>query len=137
VYVVARVGATGAVEDAVAEQVNLGTIGDERDMALWRTQFAEAAVKAAKASRFEPYAAAAHSPRLASVRIPYSFELSGSKSVVERPYGQWSAYLPGARQPVPWLLGLETAAPDLLASGETQSMDDSGGLKRVFPPAEG
>lgn len=136
-YVVARVGASGEVEDAWVEQVNLGSIGEERDMALWRKQFGEAVVKAAKASRFKPRTTDGLSQDAMSVRIPYSFQLSGAKSPTDRPYGQWSAYVPGPRQSAPWLSDVETGAPDLLAAGENQALDGAQGLKRLAAPKEG
>ena len=135
VVVVARIGFSGNVEDAVVEQVNLGAIGEDRDMELWRKQFGDAAIKAAKASQFTPYGDPDGSAQPSSVRIPYVFELSGS--TIDRPYGQWSAYLPGPRQPVPWLLGVQSGAPDLLASGEMLRLGDPAGLKRLTSPGGG
>lgn len=135
-YVVARVAPSGKVVEAAVEQVNLGTVGSERDMGLWREHFGAAAVSAAKASEFKPFRVSVDSPASLMVRIPYVFR-AVAKASVDRPYGQWSAYIPGPRQSVPWLHRVNAGPPDLLAAGQLQSLGSDGGLKRLGPPGDG
>lgn len=48
VFVALKIGVTGVVEDAAAEQVNLGVVAKERDMKRWRHVLAESALRAAR-----------------------------------------------------------------------------------------
>ncbi|MGO1069967.1 energy transducer TonB [Lysobacter sp. CA199] len=99
VYLVARIGRNGKVEEVFAEQVNLKAVGNERQMKQFRELFADASVTAAKRWTFT---APARGPEVDddhwSVRVPVDF-------VFERQdarYGHWEAYVPGPRQKASW-----------------------------------
>jgi hypothetical protein len=101
VYLVARVGRDGRVEDAVAEQVNLRAIGTERQMARYRDLLAKSAKTAALEQwRFVfPITGPDAAESSLSVRVPVDFVITGQPE--ERP-GVWLSYVPGPRNDVPW-----------------------------------
>lgn len=115
VYLVLRVGREGAVEDAVAEQVNLRAIGSEREMALLREILTKAAIKASEDWKFDfPTRGEDRDAPFLSVRVPVDFVLSRKAEKM----GEWYAYVPGPRQVVPWRTwDASYQAPDALAAG--------------------
>lgn len=127
VYVAVKVSPDGRVEDAVAEQVNLPFVASERVMDAYRTLFADASVKAAKASVFNPPTVGEDVGQSTSVRVPYEFNLGTDKAPA---YGQWVSYIPGPYNPAPWRVGELQGAPDLLATGTgVQPMSEATGLR--------
>lgn len=127
VYVVVRVGPDGRVEDAVAEQVNLPFVATERVMEAYRKLFADASVRAAKASTFNPPTVGENVGKSTSVRVPYDFHMGSTKEPV---YGQWTSYVPGPYRPAPWRVGELQGSPDLLATGTgTQPLAEENGLR--------
>ena len=63
------------------------------------------------------------------VRMPVDYAIGGSRTA----YGEWEAYLPGPRMPVPWRVeGLDSdVSPDTLVAGELRQMGM--GLKLLSP----
>jgi hypothetical protein len=115
VYLVLKVGADGAVEEAFAEQVNLRIVGSEHEMNKLRSLFAKNAMTAAKAWRFRfppGYQVAADE----FVRVPVDYEFQGE---AKPGYGQWNTYVPGPRHRLPWEKGELDASqsPDALVAG--------------------
>lgn len=101
VYLVIRVGRQGQVEDVVAEQVNLGAIGSDRQMKEFRQLLADAAVRAARHWTFNlPTKGKYVDAPYYLARVPINFNLTRLSQ--SREYGQWQSYVPGPRQPVPW-----------------------------------
>lgn len=102
VYLLLQIGKQGAVENVAAEQVNLYAYGDEKDMARFRDILAKAAIKAAKHWQYVVPAEGANAssaPWL--VRVPVSFNVMDI-GIPKPKYGQWAAYVPGPRMPIPW-----------------------------------
>lgn len=129
VFVVVKVGPDGRAEDAVAEQVNLPFVAPEKVMEGYRKVFADAAVRAARASAFNPPTVGEEVGKSTSVRVPYVFQVDGGKPV-DVPYGQWASYVPGPFQPAPWRTGELGGSPDLMATGGgAQPVDGPEGLR--------
>lgn len=129
VFVAVKVGPDGRAEDAVAEQVNLPFVAPEKVMEGYRKVFGEAAVRAARASTFNPPTAGEDVGKPTSVRVPYVFQVVGGKPV-DVPYGQWASYVPGPFQPAPWRVGDLGGSPDLMATnGGAQPLHGPAGLR--------
>lgn len=132
VYLLLRVGRQGTVEEVAVEQVNLRTVGTEQQMQTMREVFAKSAMTAARAWTFRiptqgEWAAADDW----TVRVPVNYRFIGSK---DAGYGQWEAYVPGPRTPVPWRMeSLEgfDIPPDALIAGEVHQVGT--GLKLLTP----
>ncbi len=98
VYLVLKIGRTGKVEDAVVEQVNLGVVGTEKEIASLRDAFAKSALRQARRWRFIPPTAGPDAGAESwSVRVPVVYAM------------QWNE--------APWLwpvasLSARTASPD-------------------------
>lgn len=100
VYLVLRVGRDGAVEDVVAEQVNLRTIGTEREMTTFRDLLGSSAIKTARTWKFVfPTEGEDADAPFMSLRVPVDFIAPDTR--LEKA-GKWQAYVPGPRQGVPW-----------------------------------
>ena len=100
VYLVLRIGRDGAVEDAIAEQVNLRAVGDSRQMTSYRDLLAGSAIAAARKWQFDyPTRGEDAQAPFVSVRVPvdYFFDRQSNEA------GEWEAYVPGPRQRAPWL----------------------------------
>jgi len=131
VYLVLKIGRTGNVEDAVVEQVNLGVVGTEKQIVRLRDAFAKSALRQTRRWTFLPPAAGPEAgAEFWSVRVPVICSL-GTKLPG---YGQWGAYLPGPRHPVPWELGSEGLAfsPDAVPEGSVHLAGS--GLKLLTAP---
>ncbi|WP_052108304.1 hypothetical protein [Aerolutibacter daejeonensis] len=135
-YVVVKVGANGLVEEAAVEQINLAGVANESKMASWRESFANASLKAARASTFTMPTAGEQLGQSMAVRIPYAYQIDGGV-LIDKSYGQWVAYVPGPRQPVPWLLGVHAGSPDLVAANSLQPLGTQPGLRLLSPLGNG
>lgn len=116
-YLVLRIGRDGRVEDVVAEQVNLRVVANERDMQRLRDLLAQSAVTAARAWEFNPPVRGAEvDARFWSVRVPVDFVAPDQR--VPNQAGEWTAYVPGPRRPVPWRDWDDAKlSPDAVAAG--------------------
>lgn len=117
VYLILKVGRDGAVLDAMAEQINLRTVGSAAEMERMRSIFAGSALKAARSWTFVPPTTGENaSAEFWSVRVPVDYAFHGTNLPK---YGEWQAYIPGPQQPIPWLPGDMDASesPDALLSG--------------------
>ncbi|MBD9470608.1 hypothetical protein [Pseudoxanthomonas sp. PXM01] len=119
VYLVVKVGPEGLVQDVAVEQVNLRTVGSESEMKRMRGTLSRAAVVAARKWSFS--VSASEELRQAgflSVRVPVDYEFFGAK---QPGYGEWLAYVPGPREPIPWAQegqqGADESPEALLAGG--------------------
>lgn len=137
VFVVVRVGPEGRPEEAVAEQVNLPFVAAEKVMEGYRRLFADAAVRAAMKSEFNPATAGEDVGKPTSVRVPYVFQVHGG-NLIDVPYGEWAAYVPGPFQPAPWRVGELDGSPDLMAThGGAQPLHGQAGLRLLTAVREG
>lgn len=134
VYVVVKVAPDGKVIDAVVSQVNLRVVADERDMEMLRKAFAQEAVRGLKKWRMDYPAEGEQASKpylLGSVTI--DFRLNGDKAPE---YGQWEAYIPGPRVPVPWPdleQELPGYSPDAVAGDGIRLAGEKGALKLLTP----
>lgn len=133
VYVVARIGRDGRVEDAFAEQVNLNAVGSETQMKRFREQLARSTLATARQWQFAPptqgpYAGEAYW----LVRVPVAYQLERDKPPA---YGQWDLYIPGPRQRAPWIdAGRDTTA-GVDAFGD-ERMQSVGRGRRLLTPID-
>ena len=123
VYLVIRVNRQGKVENIVAEQVNLHTRTSEARMGYLREVLADAAIQGARKWTYNPpttgkYAADSYW----NIRTPVMFTLIPG----EDDYGKWEVYVPGPRQPVPWLNeGKNDISPDTIPAGSISLVNSS------------
>lgn len=101
VYLLCRVGRDGAMQEVIAEQVNLRYLGPERVMAGLRETFADASIRAAMKWTYAlPEDVAAASDPYWSVRVPVTFTLD----IAPTPgYGEWESYVAGPTQTAWWV----------------------------------
>lgn len=99
VLMLLQIGRDGTVMDAVAEQVNLRVLGDERQMKRLRDLFADESVRTARQWTFRPPTTgrSVDAPYW-SVRVPIRFDEPSTRAA----YGQWDVYIPGPRTQAPW-----------------------------------
>lgn len=136
VYLVLQVDRQGAVADVVVEQVNLRTIGREKQMERMRALLSASALEGARRWRFRPPGAGPSAGDAHwSIRVPVAYLMNGSKAGITG-YGQWDAYVPGPRQPVPWSdpAWQEDVSPDTLVSGEVYQ---AGAALKLLTPIGG
>lgn len=120
VYVLLQVGRDGLVKDALVEQVNLDQYASDSDMRRFRNDFAKASLAAMRHWTFNPPTTGkeAGDPYWCA-RIPVAFDISGWTHLAT--YGEWNAYIPGPREPVPasWTNSdrLLSGSPDATPAG--------------------
>lgn len=120
VYLALRVDRSGHVVDAVAQQVNLWSIGPDHKLALMRNALAESAVAAARHWSFTPPTTG----RLVNdafwvARMPVTYVLSSSSRRPSSPV--WQSYVPGPYTPIPWVDKPDAGTADTLADGEVHT----------------
>ncbi|MBB6189574.1 energy transducer TonB [Rhodanobacter sp. MP7CTX1] len=118
VYMRLLINRQGRVEDAIAEQVNMGVVASDRELDKWRNVLADASLRTAKGWTF-------HIPTIGreatkdhwEARVPVSYSIDG-RTPRER-YGKWDPYVPGPEQAVPWQQKSEesSGAADAIADG--------------------
>ena len=103
VYLRVLVDRQGRVQNAIAEQVNMGILASDRELDKWRKVLADAALAAIKAWTFKiPTSGKDASQDHWEVQIPVSFNLVRDGSSPPDQYGKRDVYVPGPKQPVPW-----------------------------------
>ncbi|WEN15973.1 energy transducer TonB [Rhodanobacter sp. AS-Z3] len=138
VYLVLRVGRTGQVEEAAAEQVNLAVVGSDAMLTRWRKAFAESALEAARTWTFHPPTKGSHVNQdhwVARVPVRYFLRPMGSRNRDE--YGKWEMYVPGPKELVPWVddKRLLSGSADALPGDGIYQLDDDG--LRLITPVSG
>jgi hypothetical protein len=129
VILVIRVGRDGLVADASAEQVNMTSIGSDSELRVWRKVLASACLSQARTWTFAPPTTGPHASNdFWVVRVPITFNLNEGGRSKKEVYGQWLAYVPGPKEPVPWMEKLKTANDG--RNGATDALPD-GGLNLV------
>jgi hypothetical protein len=127
VYVLVRINRQGAVEDAAAEQVNLGEYGTENEMRHYRKVLADAALGAIRQWTFNLPTTGAHvSDSHWDIRIPVAFNLHEFGKPEPDMYGKWEGYIPGPRTPIPWLQtpAASTQGSDAIPAGSISQADE-------------
>lgn len=135
VYLLLRVGKGGAVEDVIAEQVNLRIIANEIGMTRWRQLLEQSAVASARKWMFiPPQSGEEAKAEFWSVRVPVDYRFRDERDTKQ---GHWEAYVPGPRQVAPWLRKDELAnlVPDALAAGGVYQVGH--GLRLLTPLGAG
>lgn len=133
VYLSLRVDRSGQVVEAVAEQVNLGSIGPERLARKYRKLLADSALAAARRWTYVlPTTGKLVNEESWTVHIPVAFNL-GSDRPGSRPV--WRTYVPGPYTPAPWVDKPDTNAADAIADGVMQT--DGAGPTLLFGPNRG
>ncbi|MCW8807576.1 MAG: energy transducer TonB [Rhodanobacter sp.] len=107
VLLAVKIDRNGSVEDVAAEQVNLFVRANVRTMWKGRHELARAAVIAVRTWTFGPQTAGIHgaySSRIVPIPVKFCLYALGSDShPCKDGYGEWQDYLPGPREPIPWL----------------------------------
>lgn len=132
VYVIVLVNRQGVVEDAIAEQINLKTLGSERQMEQMRTVLATPALEAARKWTFQVPTTGedAEQPHW-TARVPVAYGLGDPQ---ESKYGEWEAYIPGPRHESPWGPAGDrdpNESPDALVAGAAYQVGK--GLRLLTP----
>jgi len=100
VFLVLQIGRDGHVQRAVVRQVNLYSL--TRDRTHYRHVLADATLRVARTWRY-------HIPTTGTeaekdhwvVQVPVNYTIDGTYAAT-RKYGQWSVYVPGPVQHIPW-----------------------------------
>jgi hypothetical protein len=139
VYLALEVDREGHVEQAIAQQVDLRATGSEHEMKVLREVFARASLDAAKQWTFSiPQTGPKANDDHWTVRVPVNFNITNASAAArEAGYGEWSLYVPGPVQPIPWELDAHasTANADAVADGPTFLSDKRFVL--LTPPSPG
>ncbi|SEV95365.1 hypothetical protein [Luteibacter sp. 329MFSha] len=130
VYLLLRVDHDGKVTDAFAEQVNMGVVGSDSELRVWRKALANPAVQAAKTWTFQPPTKGPHAnDPFYIVRVPVTFRINRDPARSDR-YGTWQAYVPGPKEQAPWAEA-SPAASDAVPDGSLFLVNT--GLKLTTP----
>ncbi|QWT21820.1 energy transducer TonB [Bacillus sp. NP157] len=102
VYLLVKVGRDGKVADVDAQQVNLGVVGSDTQMNVWRNVLANPAIRVAKTWTFTVPTRGDHAsdPYYYAV-VPITYHLNRNARPDDA-YGTWQAYVPGPKQEIPW-----------------------------------
>lgn len=134
VYLLVKVGRDGAVEDVVAEQVNLRTYGNARQMERMRESLAKASLAAARRWTFNPPSTGDRVDEDYWVtRIPVEYAIDDGRrrrSVA----GNWEGYIPGPRQPRPGWAPERDSGSDAVPAG---SLAMVGNERRLLTSLDG
>jgi len=136
VYLLLRVGRQGQVQEAVAEQVNLVVAGNDEEMEQWRKMLAESALAAARKWTFNLPISGEHvNDEYWVARVPVVYGLKRYDEIRGDDYGEWQPYVPGPKQPVPWIDDprLLTGSADALPDGGIHPLEKDG-LRLITPP---
>lgn len=129
VYVRVRIARDGKVLDLVATQVNLAVRGEEYELEPYRRDLAAAATRAIKRYTFNipTTGPEAGNPSWEGI-IPVRFYIDhGNGSRRPPSYGQWSVYVPGPTNAVPWI------KPGELLAGSADAIPAGGSLWQSHP----
>jgi Gram-negative bacterial TonB protein C-terminal len=118
VYLRLLVDRQGRVENAIAEQVNMGVVASDQELDKWRNVLAEASLRTVKGWTFHiPTVGREATKDHWEARVPVNYILDG-RTPRER-YGKWDPYVPGPERAVPWQQKFEesSGAADAIAVG--------------------
>ncbi|MEO8997952.1 MAG: hypothetical protein ABI227_14845 [Rhodanobacter sp.] len=129
VYVYVQVGRNGKVQNLVVSQVNLAISGDENELEPYRHDLAVAASRAVKRYTFNiPTTGPEAGLESWTGIIPVAFYIGNVPGSWRPPsYGQWSVYVPGPTNAIPWIKPQEQLA------GSTDAVPAGGSLWQSHP----
>ena len=133
VYLLLRVGRDGKVADADIQQVNLGVVGSDSEMNVWRNVLAKPALRVAKDWTFNIPTTGAHANDpyfYATVPIAYHLNRGTGPHPDDR-YGTWQGYVPGPKQDISWAKDAQGSSADALPDDGLFLVNS--GLKLVTP----
>jgi hypothetical protein len=130
VYLLVEVGRDGKVANVSAEQVNLRQSYAQTNMAVFRKDLTDAAIKTIRQWTFStPTKGKWVDSPYWLVRIPVNFHIRNENLDVNDgdDYGSWEIYMPGPRMDVPWLSDkrLIADAADTTPDGTTHQLGAS------------
>lgn len=136
VYMLVRIGRDGKVINTGVEQVNLRRyVSDQKEMARFRKDLADAATKASRRWTFQTPASGeeAQAP-FWDVRIPVTFNAEWGNRSGES-YGSWAIYLRGPQEQIGWRqdAAVVSEAPDAVPDGSIHPL--GAGAKLLTPLA--
>ncbi|SFS18792.1 TonB protein C-terminal [Dyella sp. OK004] len=138
VYLIVRIDRDGKVADVSAEQVNLALVASDSELRRWREILADASIQAAREWTYNPPTSGPHAKdEYWIARLPVAFNLHQIGRPATNHYGQWQGYVPGPKEPVPWLSKYPLAnddkgsAADALADNNVHMLGS--GLRLVTP----
>lgn len=129
VQLLVKVGRDGSVEDVIAEQVNLYSYGNGREMERMRNVFARRSVDTARGWEFDPPTTGALVDRdFWVIRVPIEYTLSDASASADA----WQRYIPGPRHPGPdWKDFSGASDSDAMVAGQIQMV---GNERRLLTP---
>ncbi|GGA39235.1 energy transducer TonB [Dyella nitratireducens] len=128
VYMIIRVNRQGKVEDIAAEQVDLHVRIREAQMRYFRDMLAKAAIESAKNWTFNLPTTGKHAADpYWNVAVPVSFNFGPPHMSDDADYGKWDIYVPGPRQPVPWMTAdaQNAISPNTIPAGSISQAESS------------
>jgi hypothetical protein len=139
VYVLARVGRDGKVQEAAVEQVNLHRYAEKSLMAAYRMDLARVAVASVKKWTFDvPTAGTSAQAPYWYVRAAFDFHIASDLNDPSHGggYGKWEFYVPGPRENIPWLRDrkLLAEAPDATPEGRAHTLEADAALLTQLAP---
>jgi hypothetical protein len=139
VYVLARVGRDGKVQEAAAEQVNLHRYAEKSLMDAYRMDLARVSVASIKKWTFDvPTAGTQAKSPYWYVRVAFEFHIASDLNDPSHGggYGKWEFYVPGPRASIPWLRErkLFTEAPDAMPKGGMHTLGSDAELVTQLAP---
>ncbi|MBQ4853167.1 energy transducer TonB [Rhodanobacter sp. B2A1Ga4] len=124
VYLALRVDRSGHVVEAVAEQVNLGSIGPDSLLEQYRKILAESALRAARQWNYAiPTTGPLARQDSWTAHVPINYTLN--ELGAPKPDRTWVSYVPGPYVPAPWVDKPDINAADALAD-DTVRTDGAG-----------
>ncbi len=135
VYLMLKLGRSGAVEDVAVERIDLRTMGTERQIEWMREMLRKPSMIAARKWTFRvPTSGESADKPFWSVRVPVMYSLpSADGTSAEVPYGQWEVLIPGPQQDIPWIAAQAEVgeSPEALVAGQVYEVGK--GLKLLTP----
>ena len=143
VYLALQVNASGQVQNAIAEQVNLAVTGSASSVKKWRELLASASIEAAKNWKFTPPGRTPEGEEFWTMRTLMTYTLGPPNMGPRDPppaipgttYGQWTPYFPAPVTPIPWPRDADPPGFTPDAKGPTgKRPDDSDPTGHAYPP---
>ncbi|WP_333681753.1 energy transducer TonB [Dyella sp.] len=137
VFLYARIGRDGRVQNIAVEQVNLGVYGSEAQMRHYRKVLGDAALNSIKNWTFNiPTTGKQMMDPYWDGVIPVTFEVNDVSAPKKDTYGRWEAYVPGPRESIPWMKSSHLASsPDTIPEGGFSQVDQPVQLKTALDGA--
>ena len=103
VILLLKIDRNGNVANAAAERVNLGSVGTESEMRMFRGILADACLRRVRSWQFTPPTKGPDVDKDAwYVWVPVQFNLNGA-GMHAPGYGKWLVYAPGPKEKIDWI----------------------------------